>query len=234
MTATLREIVDDALGIVGEVSGAGVQTYSDDRMFADTIRSFNMLFKKCNWREYTAWRRLTLDGVTGMVTTDDLQFVLDFDDFIECRRDGTNAKISVMPRDINPFAPTLLAGSTPRYWTSLNATFDTTTFSTKRIRFYPMTATGVVNIYAKFYPVEDEAWDWSDVMHLDRDMLAYGTAFMTLSGDDLNPGAADTCRSLMEGRFKDIMANLSSHEILVGSAVGGIPQQWTDQWGNMN
>lgn len=230
MTATLREIVDDAQGIVGEVPGVGVQTYSDDRMFADCIRAFNLLFKKYKWREYCAWRKLTLDGITGQVTTNDLQFVLDFDDFIEIRRDGTNATVSVMPRNVNPFSPSLLAGSTPRYWTSLNATFDAN-FATKRIVFYPMTSTGLVNVFARFYPNQDEAWDWGDTMYLDRDMLAYATAYMTLSGDDLNPGAADANRSLMESRFKDIMSNLSSHEILVGSARGGIPEQWTDQWG---
>lgn len=234
MTATLREIVDDALSIVGEVAGAGVQTYSDDRMFADAIRSFNMIFKKYNWREYCTWRKLTLDGVTGMVTTNDLSFVLDFDDFIEVRRDGTNAKISVMPRDVNPYAPVLLAGSTPRYWTSLSATFDGANFANKRIKFLPITSTGLVNVFAKYYPVVDEAFDWTDTLYLDRDMLAYGTAYMTLAGDDMNPGAADMCKALMEDKYKTIMGNLSSHEILVGSSVGGIPQQWTDQWGSMS
>ena len=46
-------------------------------------------------------------------------------------------------------------------------------------------------------------------------MLVYATAFMTLSGDDLNAGAADVIRNLMEMKYKDVMAALGSHPIPV-------------------
>lgn len=232
MTATIRDIVDDAQQIVGEVAGPGVQTYSDDRMFGDAIRAFNKLFKKYNWRQYCTWQKLTLDGVTGTVTSSTaLVNVLDFEDFIEIRRDGTNVLISVMPRDANPFEPRLLSGSTPVYWDSLNPVVDVSAFPTKKIKFYPITATGSVNIFARYYPVLDEAWDWSDTMYLDRDMLANMTAYMTLSSDDINPGAADACKEAAEDKFKDIMSSLSSHKIIVRASMG-IPQDWTDAWGN--
>lgn len=233
MSATIRDIVDDALSIVGEVAGAGVQTYSDDRMFQDAIRAFNMVFKKYNWRQYAGWSKLTLDGSTGKVVENTLAAVADFDDFIEIRRDQTNAVISVMPRDINPFSPQLTSGSSPRYWDSLNAVNDIATFATKRIRFYPITATGSINIYAKYHPHPAEDWDWNDTMYFDRDMLAHGTAYATLSGDDLNPDAAEAQRLLMEDKFKTITSNLSSHKILLGTN-SGIPQNWTDQYGSMS
>lgn len=231
MTATIRDVVDDAQQIVGEVAGPGVQTYSDDRMFGDAIRAFNTLFKKYNWRQYCTWQQLTLDGVTGTVTSSTaLTNVVDFEDFIVMRRQGTNSLISVMPRDVNPFEPRLLSGSTPIYWDSLNAVIDSAIFVSKRVRFYPMTATGQVNIFARYYPKLNEAWDWSDTMFMDRDMLAYMTAYKTLSSDDLNPGAADACREDAQDRYKDIVASLSSHEIIVRPSIG-IPQNWTDAWG---
>ena len=46
-------------------------------------------------------------------------------------------------------------------------------------------------------------------------MLVYATAFMTLSGDDLNAGAADVVRNLMEMKYKDVMTALGSHPIPV-------------------
>ena len=65
MSATIREIVNQALTVVGEVSGPGVQMYEDDRMKADAVRAFNMMFKKYPWQQYLKWFTVALDGTTG-------------------------------------------------------------------------------------------------------------------------------------------------------------------------
>ena len=65
MSATIREIVNQALTVVGEVSGPGVQMYEDDRMKADAVRAFNMMFKKYPWQQYLKWFTVALDGVSG-------------------------------------------------------------------------------------------------------------------------------------------------------------------------
>lgn len=226
MSATIRQVVSDAQQIVGEVTGPGVQMFSDDRMFGDAIRSFNMLFKKYNWRQYCTWLQLTLDGVTGTVTTNELAKVIDLEDIINVRKDGSQANLSRLPRDTNPFSKSLTSGSGPRYWDALNAL--NANYANKKIYIIPKTATGMINVFAKPYPVADEAWDWQDVMYLDRDMLAYGTAFMTLSSDDLNPGAADVAKNMMEMRYKDIQSQLASHEILFSPGNTGIPDQWQE------
>ena len=225
MPATIRNIVDDAQELVGEVSGPGVQMYSDDRMFADAIRSFNMLFKKYNWRHYCNWFQLTLDGVKGIPTTNELEHVLDFEDIIAVRRDGAYTNLSIAPRSISPFQGDMLSGSGPVYWSSLNVLDPD--YPLKRLFVMPRTSTGKINVYAKLYPILRDAWDWQDTMYLDRDMLVYGTAWATLATDDLNAAAADMTKNMMEMRFKDIQQQLSSFEITFGSGGrSGIPNQW--------
>jgi hypothetical protein len=225
MPATIRSVVDDAQELVGEVSGPGVQMYSDDRMFADAIRSFNMLFKKYNWRNYCDWLQLTLDGVTGTVTTDELQYVQDFEDFIAVRRDGSYTNLSIAPRTLSPFQSDMSSGLSPLHWTSLNVLNPK--YAKKRIYVLPWTATGKINVFAKFYPVLNDAWDWQDTFYMDRDMLVYGTAWATLSMDDLNAAAADMAKNMMEMRYKDIQAQLASFDLSFGSGGrSGIPNEW--------
>jgi hypothetical protein len=225
MSATIRQIVDGAQGIVGEVSGAGVQMFSDDRMFADAIRAFNMLFKKFNWRNYCNWLQLTLDGINGVVTTNELQYVIDFEDFISIRKDGAYSDISVLPRSVNPFSGSLTSGTSPQYWDSLNVT--NTNYALKKIYILPKTATGKINVHAKFYP-NLTGWDWQDTMHIDQDMLEYGTAYMTLVQDDLNAAGADAAKGMMEMRYKDIQDQLASQEIKFGGGRSGVPSTWQE------
>ena len=88
MSATIREIVNQALTVVGEVSGPGVQMYEDDRMKADAVRAFNMMFKKYPWQQYLKWFTVALDGVSGRPSTGPFNQVLDFEDFVAVHRDG--------------------------------------------------------------------------------------------------------------------------------------------------
>ena len=225
MPATIRDVVDDAQELVGEVAGPGVQMYSDDRMFADAIRAFNMLFKKYNWRNYCQWLRLQLDGVNGVATTNELQYVLDFEDFIAVRKDGSFTNLSIAPRGINPFQSDMTSGSSPIYWNSLYV--NDPNYAMKRLYILPKTATGYINVFAKFYPKLNDEWDWQDVFYLDRDMLVYGTAWATLSSDDLNAAAADTAKNMMEMRYRDITAQFASFDITFGSGGrSGIPNEW--------
>jgi hypothetical protein len=225
VSATIREIVNQALTVVGEVSGPGVQMYEDDRMKADAVRAFNMMFKKYPWQQYLQWFTVALDGVTGRPSTGPFNQVLDFEDFVAVHRAGESRRLPIAPTRLNP--ATLSTGGQPMYWTSLNVT--DIQYHTKKLLFYPLTSTGSVNVLAKVYPrpmpASFQNFDWQDIFYLDTDMLVYATAFMTLSGDDLNAGAADVVRNLMEMKYKDVMAALGSHPIPV-SGDSGVPFYW--------
>ena len=213
MSATIREIVNEALTVVGEVTGPGVQVYEDDRMKADAIRAFNMMFKKYNWPQYLRWYSITLDGTTGKPTTGPFEQVQTFEDFVAVHRNGEHHRLPIAPTRINPYALALQGGARPMYWTSLEAT--DADYRLKKLKIYPITSIGDINILAKEYPLIPPAiqFDWEQEFFLDKDMLVYATAFMTLSGDDLNAGAADVVRNLMEMKYRDVLSALSSHPI---------------------
>ena len=222
MSATIRQIVDDALTAVGEVSGAGVQTFSEDIMFADAIRAFNMLFKKYPWDQFAEWMTLTLDGTTGKITTNAFTNVLDFEDIIAVHKAGQAVPLSVLPHGRNPGT---LTGTNPMYWGSLPAT--NADYALKKIRIYPLTATGNLDVFARVYPkAQGTPWDWADVMYLDKDMLVHGTAFMTLLADETNGSAAEGQKMLMEARFADIKALLADKPIATMGSSSQIPMEW--------
>jgi hypothetical protein len=227
VSASIREIVNAALTVVGEVTGPGVQMYEDDRMKADAVRAFNMMFKKYSWRQYTKWFTVTLNGATGKPTTSPFEQVKDFEDFLAVHRDQESHPLPIMPARINPAV--LGSGNTQAlYWTSLDVTDPD--YARKKIQVFPVTSVGAINVLAKVYPLVPPAvaFEWEDVFYLDTDMLVYATAFMTLSGDDLNAGAADTVRNLMEMKYKDVMSSLASHPIPV-SGNASIPFYWHER-----
>ena len=225
MSASIREIVNAALTVVGEVSGPGVQQYEDDRMKDDAVRAFNMMFKKYNWHQYLKWFLVTLDGVTGKIVEAPFKRVMDFEDFVAVYLDKTSRPLPIAPAKMNPFTLTSGSGSSPMYWTSMNAT--EADYETRKILVYPAGSSWKLNIVAKVYPLSPSAdqFDWADVFYLDKDMLVYATAFMTLSGDDLNAGAADVVKNLMEMKYKDVTASLGSHPIPVRGD-SSIPFYW--------
>lgn len=223
MPATFRQIVDDALGVVGEVAGIGVQQYSDDRMFADAVRGFNTVFKKRFWHPYRIWITLTLDGVLGIATTDDFDQVIDFDDIQSVHRGNESAPLPILPTALNP---NVVTGTRARYWSSLPAT--NANYAGKKIQFWPKASVGTIDVMARIYPLPPPAltFDWEDTIYLDRDMLVYATAFMTLSGDGLNSEAANVAKSMMDMRYRDVTSGLGNHAIAVerGST---IPLDWS-------
>ena len=224
MSASIREIVDAALTVVGEVSGPGVQMYEDDRMMEDAVRAFNMMFKKYPWQQYLQWFRVQMNGTTGRTVEQPFAQVKDFEDFIAVHYDGSAQRLPIAPTRMNPFALGV-SGGRVMFWTSLNATDPD--YVKRKLLFYPATSTGFINVLARIYPLIPPKiqFAWDDVFHLDKDMLVYATAFMTLSGDDLNAGAADVIRNMMEMKYKDITAALGGHPIPVrGDA--SIPYYW--------
>lgn len=222
MPATIRVIVDEALELVGEVAGVGVQQFSDDRMFHDAIRGFNMMFKKRFWEQFSGWTRVTLDGVTGVITTDAFETVIDFEDFRAVHRAGERSPLPILAKAYNPFT---ITGTQSLCWTSLRAT--DANYVKRKLQIYPLAAVGSLDVYARNYPLTPPAlqWDWEDTMYLDKDLLVNATAFATLIGDSLNPEAANVAKNLMEMRYANIISALGNHPILIGSEPN-IPNQW--------
>lgn len=223
MPATFRQMVDDAQVLIGEVSGVGVQQFADDRMFADAIRGFNTMFKKNFWHPYRVWTTVVLDGTLGIPTTDAFEQIIDFEDFRAVHRAGEVTPLPILTEALNP---STITGTRARYWTSLNAT--NANYIGRKLQIYPLTSIGSIDVMARKYPLAPPAtsFNWEDTIYLDRDLLVYATAFMTLMGDGLNSEAAGVVKAMLDGRYVDITSGLANHRINIDTNNVTVPLDW--------
>ena len=234
MAKTVREIVTDAQELLGDVPGAGVQTYGDDRMFRDCIRAFDIFHKKYPWEQFTSFTLAALDGVTGKITTDEFQHLKDSEDIFAIYPENSDFEIPVLGHRRNP---AMLRGSGPaRFWNTL-PTIDAD-FQWKRIQVIPPTATGNIVICWRHYPRAFsntgliDPWRWEDVMDLDSSLLVHATAWMTCSHDDINSNATQDQQNLADDRFNEITVNLSRRKMTPNPSGSGVPYNWypTNTW----
>lgn len=220
MSVTIQQLVQDALGILGEVTGVGTQLYSEPRMVKDAGRAFNMLFKKHWWRQYTKWDTVTCNG-TGSVVEGVFPQVIDFDDFAAVHRDGQSRGLPTLPEAMNP---NTLSGTTPQFWGSLQV--SSAEYAMKKLAIYPSTASEKINVKARHHPLATGTeWVGAITLHLDRDLLAFGTAFVALSGDDLNPQAKQDVQAMMDSKYRDIMNSLANQKTAFAERTS-VPNNW--------
>jgi len=221
MAVTINQIVQDALGILGEVTGVGTQLYSEPRMIKDAGRAFNMLFKKHWWRHYVKNTTHILSGSTGMVTDSPFAQVVDFDDFHAVYGRENTRPLPTLPENINI---NTITGTTPKFWTSLPA--SDANYGTKKIQIYPITSTGQIMVKARYHPLTAGTdWTGATSVEFDRDLLVFGTAYVALSGDDLNPQAKTDVQAMMDSRYRDIQNSLANQH-MGASYDDGIPRTW--------
>jgi hypothetical protein len=181
------------------------------------------MFKKYYWPHMMEWFRLQLDGTLGIVPSNSFQYVRDIEDIYAVYRDGEKVPLPTIPKSINPYA--LGSGTSPIYWGFQPVT--SATYTHRLLQFWPKTSIGYVNVLARVYPrTAGQSWVDADTMDLDHDMLVCGTAWHTLASDDINPGAQDAQRNMMEMRYKDIIAAFSNQPIPLSGNTSRIPNQW--------
>jgi hypothetical protein len=227
MAVTVNQVVQDALGILGEVTGIGVQTYSEPRLIKDCGRGFNTLFKKRMWRQYCQWTNAVLDGVFGKPVTDAFATVMDMDDIKTICPMGFSDSIPRLPEGLNP---AIMTGTSPLYWDSLPV--NDPEYMSKKFRVYPMAATGEVSVYARHHPKLTpetgvfEEWTGDDILHLDRDLLALATAHAALAGDDLNSMGTEAVRGMLDIKYMEIVKGFADHTISLGMRTAPVPRSW--------
>lgn len=227
MPATISDIVVATQSLVGEVAGIGVQTYGEDTMTRNAIRAFNVLHTKYPWDEYRSWIQMTLDGVTGRASTDNLfDYVREFGDFLQICRTGTTGEIPLLHNKENPFV--FNGSGYPVRYTSVPV--SDANWQKKRLQFYPLTSSGTLDVLVRTYPVKvDTEMDQDTIVYLDKDMLTFATAFQTLAFDDTNANALDVVRNMLDIRFNDLTANRASKPMQV-SGSSGVPSNWFERY----
>lgn len=213
-----QDIIVTAQAMIGEVAGPGVQLFTDDLMLANLGRIFDMVFIKRPWENYLRWDQWDLDGVSGLVSsTNPYGDVRGLEDFIVIFRDGEAVPIPLASNRENPFLQT---GTRVAAWTSLP--YSSTSYLSKRIQFWPKTSVGKIVSCVRLHPGQIIP---TTKFYLDRQLLEFGLAWITLDSDATNVGSADTFKQLYDLRYRDLTKALANHPMHIhGDA--GIPLQW--------
>lgn len=208
------ELKQDVLAVVGLVTGTSVQTYSEPLVGTSVQLMFDMLFRKRFWEWMTDWHTFTLAGSGGIVNADIDDIVKSFLDVEMVYVNDTDRRI-VRPIDREHLRVT---GSHPLYYTPLPWT-DTN--ATKRVlKFWPIAATGAVDIRARTKP---DNFTGTDTVPFPSDVIAQAAAWNLLDTDGINPTAAQKAQALFDISYQDLIANLSEDVIGHGGGRSHVP-----------
>lgn len=202
---TVTNLITKVQHEIGEVAGDSVQIYSEDRILDKLKQCFNLVYTKYGWPHYTEWMELSLDGTTGKITTNAFQNVKGPEDLLFITRAGENKQLGLLPSDVNPF---VLSGTNIAYMSYLPVTDSD--YGNKIIQFWPKTATQDVVVKARIYPT---TFNSNTELWLDEDMLVYGTSWMILADEGLNPDSVDKNKELFDMRYGDIIASFANMAI---------------------
>ncbi len=68
MSRTMEQIIGDCVLSLQQVSGLGIQTYTEPQLMNLIQQNFDALFDRMWWKDYMEWYTRTLDGFSGHVT----------------------------------------------------------------------------------------------------------------------------------------------------------------------
>lgn len=216
---TRDQLTQGVLETIGLVSGIGVQTYTEPKINKSIQQTFDMLFRKHDWKHMCHWVTYTLDGSTGKITGNISSYLTQWQHAREFYVGDTEIRIPMPVRKEHLH----VSGSQPLFVVPLP--WDDADALNKAFKFYPITSTGDVDIYIKKKPADFGA---NATVPLPSDLMEYGTAWQLLAGDGINPDAADRAKLMFEVVYKDYVSELTqpighgparrrTNEVVIGS-----------------
>lgn len=194
-------VVLRVIKLIRQVSGSSVQTYSQPLVEDFVNQAFDFVMLKDWWGAYTRWSQVSLDGVTGVITTDlaATDEVITWKD-IKMILPATNykKKLPKLRSGLNPF---LLTGTTALYAEPLPASHAQ--FAKRVIQIWPKTAVDDLAIRYRFRP--KATFSSTDEIHLDELMLAYAATYLYLKDDGSVPDMTDDYKNLFDIRYRDLI-----------------------------
>lgn len=205
MPVTVANIVDGVITELSQVPGVSTQIYATPRITKYVEDAFDLCFQRKWWDAYTSFWTGTLDGTTGHLTADIVPTtpknslpISSHTNIRNCFPAGTTRRIKQLPPNTNPSVYGGSSGSEPIY----RATDYT--FENRPIKFYPLNATGDIDIEVRQEPLHP--FGSNDVLYLDRMMLVLGACYMYAADDGTNPGQINKFQSLFLKRLSDMVA----------------------------
>lgn len=215
MFKTFEQIITEVQNALSQVTGLGVQSYSQDKIGDMIQRTFNRVRVDRWWSHLMRWQQLALDGTTGHTTT--AQLVLDYTDIRGVFRSDWDRKLSEIPSEVNPFR---IMGITPRYI----AADDTVPGQVFMV--YPITATdsALAVAYRKGYP----SFTLTDTVPFDSDTVVTGSAWQYSSDDGTNPAQTAKFKAMFDDFLMVKEQQHDSQPIILDPRVREIPDQWRE------
>lgn len=203
--STQQKLIDKVLGEIALVGGSGVQTYTEPLILHAIQTAFDHVFSKRFWGHLTETTYHTLDGVTGISTTDlvgiksaqDIKWIR-HSPYREC--------------DKIHFFPDGQFDSSRYGYTTLPYT-DTEFFESRVIKFNPKTEALDIAIHARRKP--DDFIREKDIVPFDRVYLQHFVTASILATDGTNPAEQTRQEALYNDRYETLVMN-ESNEVIVG------------------
>lgn len=200
----LQDIVNNVLTELGLVAGSAVQTYTEPQVQLAVNRMFKYLVNKNEWPHLISWEQFTLSGVGGL-TAQNFTGIKSATDILQVESERGHPIIaSGLGRD-HLFA----SGNRAEYFAPLPWTHPEA--DTKLIRFWPLDATGTVNIRAYFRP--DDFISGDDIVPFDPNIIELGAAWYVLQGDGMNAANAEKVRVMFDLNYQDVVGRINKLEI---------------------
>lgn len=221
---TLEQLITRIEQRLMMAAGLDVQIHAEDALVEMIRTKYEMLFDDFWWDEYLTLETFTLDGTTGIVTTDLSTKILHFRDI--------NA--IYYNNDSRPM-PRLSAGNNPtKIRTRSHAP---TNVATSVFKVFPSTLTGQVHVWyrTRIAPAAWEAQDPNMQINMDAELLVLGVAFDYLSSDGSNIDDAKKLGGMYAERLKQMRDGMWEAPISKKSqtntgdhyGVGGASGGWT-------
>lgn len=209
MPVTVQQIVDATIIELSQVPGSSTQIYATPRILQYVQDAFDFCFQQNWWVSYVSFVTGTLDGVTGLLTTDIIPTSPDntgnvpissHTNIHNCYVGGTNRIIRALPPRMNPL---LLASSSSSGGSPLYRVGDYTLVN-RPVKFYPPTAVGTIVMEVRQEPLHP--FGLTDKIYIDQLMLVLGACYMYAADDGTNPGQINKFQSMFMKRLSDMIA----------------------------
>lgn len=194
--STLNVLAQDVIKNVGLVSGTSVQTYTEPQVKAQIQNISDFLFRKRVWDHLSEIYTWTLDGTTGVVTTDLTSIVKEFAHIASIHRSDDDRQVT---RSFNR-DHLRVEGTKGLYWRPLP--YNDSQFLSRVFKIFPITSVGSVDVKVKVQP---DVYTDSDQVPFPRDLVVYGASWLLLDTDGINPTNAAKCQGMFEQTYNDIM-----------------------------
>lgn len=217
MSATVDEIRQDAIKMLSQVAGTGVQQYSEDKLLIYVRQAFNAVFKQDFWPAYCEWTNgIALDGVDGILTT--TVPYAEHDDIKVIWQAGTRRRVPPLPREVNPSTTT---GTTAQFYIPDYATTG------KPIKILPVLAAGSLDMYGRVHPGESiDLFNGDTTLLFDRDLITIATALEYATDDGDNPNAVSKLQDKYRRRYYQVKPK---DMVLTTARAPDIPSSWYDR-----